>query len=130
MADALNPNSSHQAKRSNPTAPKDTGIPVAYLHECFSYNAETGKLTWKRRPLVHFDGDERLWKIWNTRYAGTLAGGIGGGYLRVNLIVGGRGRLVRAHRIAYAAHQWPGGRLIGWTIRTASQLPTRSGTCA
>ena len=43
------------------------------LSEMFSYDRETGFLTWKTRPLHHFK-DIRCQKIFNTKYAGIVAG--------------------------------------------------------
>lgn len=42
------------------------------LLEVFKYDAETGSLTWRKRPLSHFTSDGHF-KRWNKRYAGTLA---------------------------------------------------------
>jgi hypothetical protein len=36
-------------------------------------NAEFG-WAWRKRPLASFDGDERSWAVWNTKYAGKPAG--------------------------------------------------------
>jgi hypothetical protein len=47
----------------------------AYLQECFIYDPDLGTLIWKHRPLSHFVS-ERAYKIWNTRFAGTEAGGL------------------------------------------------------
>jgi hypothetical protein len=46
-----------------------------YLNECFEYNADTGKLIWKTRPLHHFK-NEHGWKVWNIKFAGKHAGGL------------------------------------------------------
>ena len=45
---------------------------LTVLNECFELGPD-GVLTWKKRPLHHFDGDVQ-WRRWNTRYAGKLAG--------------------------------------------------------
>lgn len=55
---------------------------VEFLDECFEYEASTGKLYWKRRPLEHFErprefpaySAQRECKRWNTRYAGQEVG--------------------------------------------------------
>lgn len=47
-------------------------ISAADARAMLDYNAETGKLFWKLRPLAYFK-DERAQKIWNTRYAGSEA---------------------------------------------------------
>jgi hypothetical protein len=43
-----------------------------YLHECFLYCQETGKLFWKMRPAHHFT-KLRFWKAFNTHLAGKEA---------------------------------------------------------
>lgn len=50
-------------------------IDIELAKESFIYDAESGILTWNSRPLSHFI-DERAFKIWNTRFAGTVAGTI------------------------------------------------------
>ena len=45
-----------------------------YLHECFTYNKEIGILTWKHRPLDHFDGNIQSYNKWNGRYAHKMVG--------------------------------------------------------
>lgn len=54
----------------------------AYLLQCFSYNAEFGTLTWRERPVEHFEGKPRkrrtasmAQRTFNSNYAGKLAGG-------------------------------------------------------
>lgn len=42
--------------------------PQDYLHECLRYDAGTGKLYWKERPLRHFY-NEAAWKSWTSHYA-------------------------------------------------------------
>lgn len=44
-----------------------------YLMECFAYDANTGHLTWRVRPLAHFY-DQRACGSWNSKYANTVAG--------------------------------------------------------
>ena len=79
-----------------------------YLHECFSYDRETGALTWKPRPLSHFS-DVRLWKIWNTKFSGMPAGGLGGG-------VHGNYLLIRLDHTRYYHHR------IVWKIMTGNEV--------
>lgn len=43
-----------------------------YLRECFVFFKGTGLLIWKSRPRHHFV-DDRSWKIWNTKHAGSDA---------------------------------------------------------
>lgn len=84
-----------------PSEPSDIVLPtLAYLRECFDYNALTGELTWKVRPREHFP-TERGWKAANGRCAGrTLKPRVGHDYIQINLF----GRMFVAHRIAYALH--------------------------
>jgi hypothetical protein len=49
--------------------------PAEYLRQCFSYDPNTGALTWRERPREHFSED-KVWRRWNTRYAGTQAGSV------------------------------------------------------
>ena len=59
--------------------------PVEYLRECFDYDPLTGELRWRQRPREHFV-NLRAYKIWNTRYASTIAGAIKStGYYHVTL---------------------------------------------
>ena len=44
-----------------------------YLRECFTYDPETGVIRWERRPQRHFVNLQTC-KMWNTRYAGKIAG--------------------------------------------------------
>jgi len=48
-----------------------------YLRECFTYDEATGELRWKKRPRGHFD-TKRVWRLWNTRFAGKVAGYVQG----------------------------------------------------
>jgi len=76
----------------------------AYLHECFSYDPETGRLMWKPRPLHHFK-QQHDQTAWNNKNAGNTAGSRGGNYLFVS--VGGCHVLV--HRVVWAMRTgtWP-----------------------
>ena len=69
------------------------------LHELLQYDPDTGVFTWRERPLEAFTS-ERIWKAWNTRHAGNVAGGEGRwcrGYvgLRIDNVS------YLAHRLAY-----------------------------
>ena len=46
-----------------------------YLNECFSYNKETGSLTWKKRPNHHFVS-KHLQDSTNTRFESKEAGSV------------------------------------------------------
>lgn len=43
-----------------------------YLRECFSYNKETGFVTWRHRPRHHFQTD-RIWRSFNAKHGGKEA---------------------------------------------------------
>jgi hypothetical protein len=43
--------------------------PQAFLQECFDYSPETGDLTWRHRPRVHFHTED-VQRYWNSRFAG------------------------------------------------------------
>lgn len=42
-------------------------------HDYFTYNAATGDLVWKERPLSHFES-EKSWKQWTSRWLGKVVG--------------------------------------------------------
>jgi hypothetical protein len=72
--------------------------------EWFTYDAGTGELRWKERPLSDFAGGtytpERRAKRWNARYAGKVAGIVHrGGYLRV--------KSTYVHRLIWEMHNGP-----------------------
>ncbi len=72
---------------------------LSYLSECFDYDAESGWLIWRTRPLSHFPR-EAICAGWNTQFAGQRAGTISlpSGYINVRL----NGMVHRAHRIIWA----------------------------
>lgn len=74
-----------------------TAYSCDFLRECFRYDADTGIMHWKERPVHHFPS-EREQKGLNKRYAGKVAGVISTyGYLTSNLL----GRRVMIHRAAW-----------------------------
>lgn len=80
-------------------------MPVSHLRECLAYNAETGELTWLRRPLSHFKSD-RYFRAWNSLHAGKPAGvPMTDGRIVINL---GKQKWL-AHRVAWAIQtgSWP-----------------------
>lgn len=54
---------------------KDRGVNIAieYLRQCLAYDAATGRLTWRTRPVGHFRRRDR-WLAWNATHAGKPAG--------------------------------------------------------
>jgi hypothetical protein len=88
-------------------------IPVEFLNECFEYDPETGILTWKVRPLHHFDTciyPLREVARFNSRYAGKPVGTPNRGYLQTRLHYNGkRYTTVNVHRICFAIATglWP-----------------------
>jgi hypothetical protein len=73
---------------------------IQYLRECFDYFPESGKLTWKTRPVEHFK-DTHAMNAWNARYAGQEAGCLANrGYKQCRILRG----LMRNHTIAWALH--------------------------
>lgn len=74
---------------------------IKIANEALLYNSETGVFTWKLRPLSHFP-DLRSMRIWNTKYAGKIAGRSktnknGKTYRYITLM----NRSYMAHRIAW-----------------------------
>jgi hypothetical protein len=68
-----------------------------YLRECFTYDPQTGALTWCNRPREHFS-HSRSWALVNTRQTGKTAGRIASnGYYAVKLDQ----TYFKAHRIAW-----------------------------
>lgn len=55
-----------------------------YLHNCFLYCADTGKLHWKERPTSHFLNAKAA-LMWNAKWAGREAGSLNDGYYRVRI---------------------------------------------
>lgn len=83
---------------------------VDFLRECFEYDRESGILTWKHRPIEHFN-NRRTWQACNTRWAGKVAGNINKslGYVQVGLMLDKKKRDYNVHRIAWAmtTGTWP-----------------------
>ena len=80
-----------------------------YLRACFDYDPATGVLAWRVRPREHFSSVHRQ-KIFNTRYAGRVAGTRNDrGYWGVALWLGGTRRFIGGHRIAWVLTTgvWP-----------------------
>lgn len=71
------------------------------LRELLAYDPATGIFVWKRRADVP--------ARWNSRYAGTIAGTISRGYVRISI----DDRSHQAHRLAWlwSYGRWPAGEL-------------------
>lgn len=80
-------------------------IEPAQLHALLTYDAQTGQLTWKPRPLEMFE-NLRVQSVWNARYANKLAGSVAKvGYISIRI----NDRAYYAHRIIWAMilGAWP-----------------------
>jgi hypothetical protein len=85
---------------------------IEFVNQCVIYDPDTGIFTWRERPREHFP-DKRAWRIWNTRYAGKVAGQrhvmCHSEHVYWTLTL--NYRRVRAHRIAwllfYGDDPWP-----------------------
>lgn len=75
-----------------------------YLSQCFKYDAETGLLFWRARPIEHFK-NERGFKCFNAQKTGKPAGCIsehgGGKYYKVRL---NKTKLYFSHRVIWEMH--------------------------
>lgn len=58
-------------QKSTPYSPPS--LSAELLREALAYDAESGRLLWKYRPLHHF-ASAAAQKMWNARFAGTRAG--------------------------------------------------------
>ena len=70
-----------------------------YLRERLNYDPATGILTWRERPPNQLGND---WRRWNSRYAGTVAGGLRTdetGYQSYSVTIDGSS--YKAHRLIW-----------------------------
>lgn len=74
-----------------------------YARSCFDYDAETGILRWKCRPVSHF-ASEPVSRTWNSRFAGKITG------CKHTCTVGKSYLQVRLDRLCYYAHR------IAWVL--------------
>jgi hypothetical protein len=58
--------------------------PLEYLQECFEYNADTGEVFWKVRPLHHFKNSHAM-NIWNSQQSNKKIDCIKFGYIVVKI---------------------------------------------
>jgi hypothetical protein len=89
----------------NSSAIRTDNIDVSVLHDLLVYDAYTGVLTWKTRPLKYFN-TVRDQNAYNARWAGKQAGSTTyEGYIRIKLF----NKDYKAHRLAWAMHYgiWP-----------------------
>ena len=77
--------------------------PVELLQQLLAYDKESGDFLWRHREVKHFNDTEKQTKehnqaVWNSRYAGKVAGSVSSeGYRVIRLF----GKLYKAHRLAY-----------------------------
>ena len=82
---------------------------IEALRGILFYDADTGALTWKKRPMQSFV-NSRAWAMWNKRFAGRPAGCVGSrGYQNVKVDY----QTLGGHRIAWAIYygEWPEGEI-------------------
>jgi hypothetical protein len=71
--------------------------PADHLRECLSYDADSGVLVWKVRPLHHFKNAHGM-NTFNAKFAGKVATSLlNGRYLTVSI----GGRTLLAHRVIW-----------------------------
>lgn len=78
--------------------------PIEYLRKVLDYDPDTGVLAWKRRPREMFKA-ERDCNVWNTRFAGKVAGNVHthpSGYKSMQVALNDKDWI--AHRIAFAIY--------------------------
>lgn len=80
-----------------------------FLHECFYYEAETGVLRWRSRPVEHF-ATPNAHGVWNAKHAGRPAGSPNSKRRWSTKI---KDVLHQNHRIAWALYygRWPVGQI-------------------
>ncbi|ASC26533.1 HNH endonuclease [Klebsiella pneumoniae subsp. pneumoniae] len=75
-------------------------IPVDWVSSCIDYNADSGVLTWKRRPSSHFK-NRQAHSAWNSRFQGKTVGWkSSAGYLSLAIDE----VKFQAHRVAWAIY--------------------------
>jgi len=75
-------------------------------NDYFTYDAETGNLIWRERPLAHFAYEQAM-LMWNTRYSGTVAGAKGSVSPYGHRCVAVNTRRYLLHRVIWEMHNGP-----------------------
>lgn len=102
--------------------------PAAILRECFDYDPTTGALTWRVRPVAHFQSQARAaW--WNRRWAGReVRGSLCSryGHRQVTFTVRRTIYRILTNRLAWAlVHGGPPiGDVTRWDPQTGSNTPS------
>ena len=80
-------------------------LDIEYLKECFVYEASSGRLFWKQRPLHHFASSNAC-AVWNTKHAGAEAGSPN---IKKRWSTKIKARLYQNHRLVWALVHgaWP-----------------------
>lgn len=93
----------------NPRIPEADPV-LRAIREAVILNAETGKLTWRERPLAHFDSAETH-VAWNATWPGTpaFASVTSKGYLVGSITVNSKVHQLKGHRVVWALTfgAWP-----------------------
>jgi hypothetical protein len=90
-------------------------IPIPYLRECWSHDAETNVLRWRDRPRSHFRSDRARAQF--QRFVGKEAGSFDpNGYRVVTLTFEGKTIRLYQHRVVWALMngEWPSSNLDHW----------------
>lgn len=75
-------------------------LPIEFWKECLCYDADSGTLLWKQRPIEHFKSSQAHF-TWNKRFSNKPAGSPNDqGYIHIGM----RHKLYKAHRIIWALY--------------------------
>lgn len=102
-------------------------------HELFTYDEATGNLIWKSRPLADF-GNVANCVMWNTRFAGTVAGCRRKTKVRrcgiwIGIVTDGSKKFHAAHIIVWEMHNGAWQLHTSWDCLCASKEPCNSKVC-